>query len=97
MSYIKASLFFFIISLCLLLIGLLSEEMKTGLIVSGMIMNYIGIAVFLTGAIKRGEHYSCEKYFKQSEEHTSELQSRFELVCRLLLEKKKKTPKEETK
>src|SRR5271167_2536281 len=28
----------------------------------------------------------------RSEEHTSELQSRFELVCRLLLEKKKKQP-----
>src|SRR5207249_8078652 len=27
----------------------------------------------------------------RSEEHTSELQSRFELVCRLLLEKKKET------
>src|SRR5207249_7563144 len=27
----------------------------------------------------------------QAEEHTSELQSRFDLVCRLLLEKKKKT------
>src|SRR5699024_11946727 len=32
------------------------------------------------------------KRFKEvrSEEHTSELQSRFDLVCRLLLEKKKK-------
>src|SRR2546422_1170668 len=29
----------------------------------------------------------------RSEEHTSELQSRLHLVCRLLLEKKKKTPK----
>src|SRR5699024_11461865 len=28
--------------------------------------------------------------FLRSEEHTSELQSRFDLVCRLLLEKKKK-------
>src|SRR5207249_12334303 len=28
--------------------------------------------------------------FQRSEEHTSELQSRFDLVCRLLLEKKKK-------
>src|SRR5699024_11858963 len=28
--------------------------------------------------------------FIRSEEHTSELQSRFDLVCRLLLEKKKK-------
>src|SRR5438067_8607234 len=32
-------------------------------------------------AVARGEH--------RSEEHTSELQSRFDLVCRLLLEKKK--------
>ena len=29
-------------------------------------------------------------HFDRSEEHTSELQSRFDLVCRLLLEKKKK-------
>src|SRR5699024_11684716 len=29
-------------------------------------------------------------YSSKSEEHTSELQSRFDLVCRLLLEKKKK-------
>src|SRR2546429_4591366 len=32
----------------------------------------------------------------RSEEHTSELQSRLHLVCRLLLEKKKKTPQEPT-
>src|SRR3712207_8939103 len=32
----------------------------------------------------------CSKY-SRSEEHTSELQSRQYLVCRLLLEKKKKT------
>src|SRR5699024_12486046 len=29
----------------------------------------------------------------RSEEHTSELQSRFDLVCRLLLEKKKQAPR----
>src|SRR5699024_10893543 len=29
--------------------------------------------------------------FSRSEEHTSELQSRFDLVCRLLLEKKKRS------
>src|SRR5699024_11377885 len=29
--------------------------------------------------------------YHRSEEHTSELQSRFDLVCRLLLEKKKNT------
>src|SRR5207249_7834538 len=32
-----------------------------------------------------------EKPEARSEEHTSELQSRFDLVCRLLLEKKKRT------
>src|SRR5699024_12092329 len=31
--------------------------------------------------------------YNRSEEHTSELQSRFDLVCRLLLEKKKKKNK----
>src|SRR5687768_18316890 len=31
-----------------------------------------------------------EVYVQRSEEHTSELQSRLHLVCRLLLEKKKK-------
>src|SRR2546422_5333500 len=35
----------------------------------------------LTGLYDRG-------YFERSEEHTSELQSRLHLVCRLLLEKK---------
>src|SRR5438105_10145875 len=33
----------------------------------------------------------------RSEEHTSELQSRVDLVCRLLLEKKKKTKKQKKK
>src|SRR5438067_11633432 len=34
---------------------------------------------------------------RRSEEHTSELQSRFDLVCRLLLEKKKRKIKPHTK
>src|SRR2546430_10311419 len=33
-----------------------------------------------------------ERLFPRSEEHTSELQSQSNLVCRLLLEKKKDTP-----
>src|SRR5207249_12093072 len=33
---------------------------------------------------------------QRSEEHTSELQSRFDLVCRLLLEKKKKKKQTQT-
>src|SRR5699024_12778797 len=36
-----------------------------------------------------GRSKSVDSYAKRSEEHTSELQSRFDLVCRLLLEKKK--------
>src|SRR3989442_11326366 len=35
-----------------------------------------------------------DSFVKRSEEHTSELQSRPHLVCRLLLEKKKKISKE---
>ena len=35
--------------------------------------------------------------FHRSEEHTSELQSRLHLVCRLLLEKKKKNQKNQKK
>src|SRR5438874_4353979 len=42
--------------------------------------------------IPRGQtlHRGREAVFNRSEEHTSELQSRRDLVCRLLLEKKKK-------
>src|SRR5256885_10660077 len=35
-------------------------------------------------------HLNLHKTFRRSEEHTSELQSPCNLVCRLLLEKKKK-------
>src|SRR3989442_8824234 len=38
-----------------------------------------------------GQHMLLDDYLQRSEEHTSELQSRPHLVCRLLLEKKKKT------
>src|SRR5699024_11578060 len=37
----------------------------------------------------RGRRLPLPKPNRRSEEHTSELQSRFDLVCRLLLEKKK--------
>src|SRR5207249_7387934 len=38
-------------------------------------------------------HKKMASRVTRSEEHTSELQSRFDLVCRLLLEKKKKKNK----
>src|SRR5699024_12595148 len=44
------------------------------------------------GAVQRraGSSSSSAAWSARSEEHTSELQSRFDLVCRLLLEKKKR-------
>src|SRR3712207_8130343 len=39
-------------------------------------------------AKSNGEPYRVSPHFRRSEEHTSELQSRQYLVCRLLLEKK---------
>src|SRR5699024_9097909 len=38
----------------------------------------------------RDNYLETYEMYQRSEEHTSELQSRFDLVCRLLLEKKKK-------
>src|SRR5690349_22845589 len=43
----------------------------------------------ITGAVHRAK-VVLPTGFERSEEHTSELQSRRDLVCRLLLEKKKK-------
>src|SRR5690554_7623016 len=47
-----------------------------------------GGEAFHTGCIPFYKHF--QSAVKRSEEHTSELQSRPHLVCRLLLEKKKK-------
>src|SRR5699024_12486653 len=44
------------------------------------------VAEFFTGVVQ--ENYR-DHIYPRSEEHTSELQSRFDLVCRLLLENKK--------
>src|SRR5699024_11331509 len=43
----------------------------------------------LVGYVDRHIHIGRSAVHRRSEEHTSELQSRFDLVCRLLLEKKK--------
>src|SRR5438067_8233998 len=44
-----------------------------------------------TGGVREIVANSPPRRRRRSEEHTSELQSRFDLVCRLLLEKKNKT------
>src|SRR3712207_6978912 len=53
----------------------------------GSTMNVIGLALAVVLALIAQATF----LFIRSEEHTSELQSRQYLVCRLLLEKKKKT------
>src|SRR5699024_11425869 len=46
------------------------------------------IAVFTAGQLSAITGAAVKLFPVRSEEHTSELQSRFDLVCRLLLEKK---------
>src|SRR2546422_10186938 len=43
------------------------------------------------GRVRSSSRSTASRAVPRSEEHTSELQSRLHLVCRLLLEKKKKT------
>src|SRR2546428_3921865 len=43
--------------------------------------------------LDENDYRYARDFMKRSEEHTSELQSRSDLVCRLLLEKKKSLPR----
>ena len=51
-------------------------------------INFLGSVDKKTGAITDQKHVLFGKKIARSEEHTSELQSHLNLVCRLLLEKK---------
>src|SRR5699024_7236136 len=51
----------------------------------------LGFRAVLDSTIALAVWLQIELAEPRSEEHTSELQSRFDLVCRLLLEKKKKS------
>src|SRR5689334_24608536 len=54
-------------------------------------MRVLGLAMALPGSVSGAQrNYGYGRMGDRSEEHTSELQSQFHLVCRLLLEKKKK-------
>src|SRR5699024_11326104 len=55
------------------------QVVETGSTIGAQVLDTIGEALRTAGEALGG----------RSEEHTSELQSRFDLVCRLLLEKKK--------
>src|SRR2546429_1532741 len=51
----------------------------------------------LLSVLSSDPHFSSNLAEMRSEEHTSELQSRLHLVCRLLLEKKKNTQQQTTR
>src|SRR5699024_12700550 len=52
-------------------------------------ISLLGIALANMVGWLHGQQWTVLLKQRRSEEHTSELQSRFDLVCRLLLEKKK--------
>src|SRR5699024_12733225 len=63
-----------------------------GSLVFWSIPAFLAIAVWIPQLKKMknvSQEETVERKKTRSEEHTSELQSRFDLVCRLLLEKKK--------
>src|SRR5699024_12522352 len=69
------------------------EFLIGGILAQTLTFNSSFTAVYLakdlqSGLIGRARNLSMRQV--RSEEHTSELQSRFDLVCRLLLEKKKR-------
>src|SRR2546422_11725741 len=56
-----------------------------------MALRNIECQPYMDSSHRRGTHWGTDgRPGARSEEHTSELQSRLHLVCRLLLEKKKK-------
>src|SRR2546430_5781223 len=55
-------------------------------LLAGLLFDGDGHRMTPSHAVQKGTRY---RYYVRSEEHTSELQSQSNLVCRLLLEKKK--------
>src|SRR2546422_7137586 len=64
-------------------------RMITGLELQVEDVEALGIGGGLDDFLLLGQHVEHHQVRSRSEEHTSELQSRLHLVCRLLLEKKK--------
>src|SRR5438874_6807525 len=71
---------------------------RSGLCFEGRLSNELresGAPVEILGRVRFSRPWtvlSARRNLRRSEEHTSELQSRRDLVCRLLLEKKKNIP-----
>src|SRR2546429_1620574 len=65
-----------------------SMEIRISRTARGWVVCVLAVLVAVTGCARSPEAQKARHL--RSEEHTSELQSRLHLVCRLLLEKKKK-------
>ena len=63
----------------------------TGIAIIGGVLAFVFFYLNAQNRTSLEENWTA--YFNRSEEHTSELQSLVNLVCRLLLEKKKKQKK----
>src|SRR3712207_7587058 len=71
--------------------GLGAALLRDALLRAAQAADIIGCRALLVHATDRNAQAFYQRFgFERSEEHTSELQSRQYLVCRLLLEKKKK-------
>src|SRR5699024_11845324 len=75
------------------------NDWTSNVMLGGLVLLVIVAVFFISKTIRllnKQDYYALKKLTNlpmigRSEEHTSELQSRFDLVCRLLLEKKKQT------
>src|SRR3989449_2214836 len=65
--------------------AMIDPALKEGFATDVVLMKYVG----LNPVVVHGGGPQIDQPLERSEEHTSELQSRLHLVCRLLLEKKK--------
>src|SRR5690349_22680189 len=69
------------------LAGAYSERIRSGATLAHRRTMWLALPAFSSGG---QDERLCGGNFQRSEEHTSELQSRRDLLCRLLLEKKNK-------
>src|SRR5690348_17862339 len=71
----------------------ISEVASPGVVLAGPVPAELQLYSYFEAAMTTdvADVAAAEEFLKRSEEHTSELQSPVHLVCRLLLEKKKKT------
>src|SRR5690606_40560236 len=68
---------------------LLDTPRRSAVVEKRVVVNPVAPRIRYTGTCGRGDPNTLVAVKDRSEEHTSELQSRENLVCRLLLEKKK--------